>query len=315
MKTTIKNTAGISGLALLILASVSCDKNNPDNDRPTQFDLPAITAEITEFAKTKSLVGEDGIVKCSADDEIKVFVETQGTSVEDWEDVTHKYLTNANDCKSGLFKPETAYVIDNLDAKINMYVLNPWSDLVTDPVGDEESYSEFSYNGQIQDCNDITAHLSKYALMTGVAENVVAGQKPTVKMEHKSALLKFSVENQLRKPLTIQAVEITAPEGVNIAGTYKVDFKAGAPLVPVVPENKAMLTIRNGKVIGSDESMDIFIMTPPFSLSENQVIKLTVTSTEGEWEKVMTIPANIDIEAGSLNVTTIERNNYSVENI
>lgn len=317
MKTTFLNMARLTGIALLAFVMVQCDdKGNIEPNKPTQFDLPTITAEFPDIVgteTTKALISADGIVKCSEEDQLKVFVETQGEEVADWEDVTHKYLTNASDCKLGLFKPEVPLVLPNLDAKINMYAMSPWSDLVTDPIGGEESYSEFSFDGQIQDYNDITAHLSNYALMTGVVENVVAGQNPQIKMEHKTALLKFTIENQLRKDLQLQAVKIIAPEGVNISGSYKINFKAGEPLVPVSPKNEATLTIRNAKTIQADDNIDIFIMTPEFALTAGQTIQLDVTSTVGVWSKLITIPENVNIQAGKLNTTVVERDKHSVE--
>lgn len=317
MKTTIKNTARLTGIVLLALMAAQCtDKGNAEPNKPTRFDLPAIIAEFPDIVgtkTTKALISADGIVKCTADDQLKVFVETQGTEVADWEEVTHKYITDASDSKAGIFKPETPLVLPELDSKINMYVMSPWNDLVTDPIGGEESYSEFSFDGQIQDYNNLTAHLSAYSLMTAVAENVVAGQTPQLKMEHKSALLKFSIENQLRKPIQLQAVTIKAPEGVNIAGSYKVDFKSGAPLIPLAPSNVAMLTIRNSKTIQADDNIDIFIMTPEFSLKAGQTIQLDVTSTEGIWTKMIVVPADVNIEAGSLNTTNVERSDHMVE--
>ena len=311
MRTALNNMLKLSGLAVLAIMSAQCTPEDLGPAAPTQFDLPDLVVKPVDFLGTKSIISEDGLVKIDEKDDLQVFVENSADEVTVWEDVAHRYISS--DAANNVFKPETPFVVEDVNARINLYAMSPYSEAVIDPIGGTESATAFTFDGQVQDCKNLRAHLTAYDIMTGTVKNVIAGQKPEIQLEHKAAMVHFSIQNALRRPVTVQSVELIAPEGVMIGGAYSIQFKNGGSLTPITGTNTLTLDLENAELLGADDSFDVYFMTPSFNLLAGDELKLHVISDNGDWTKAFAMEEDRSFVAGSLNEAVAERPQYTVD--
>ena len=315
MKTTFTNIFKMSSMALLTLSLVQCSKEE-EPAGPVEPVFPDVYVKTVDFVATditKSAINAEGLVKFDAEDELQIFLENTADAATVWEDASYRYATNEVDCASGLFKAEKAPQLVE-GANYRIYAMSPYSDSVIDPMGGEESSSIFSFDGQVQDCKNVMGHLTAYDIMTGVAENLTEGKKAELQMEHKSAMVYFKVENGLRKPVTIKSVTMTTPEGVNVGGTYNINFKQGAALNPMEPKNVLKLYVENASQLDKNGTLDVFFMTPAFTMKKGSFITLTITTTDNEsWNQIVPFAEEKEFKAGNLNIATVEAPQFKVE--
>lgn len=177
----------------------------------------------------------------------------------------------------GDLEAETAY---------NWYAFYPYSKYIKTPANTSSGYMPVGSKSnavQTQTGNDSMAHIAgENYPMWGIAENVAVGETPTIIMTHLTSLIAVEVINEIPTgdDLTVESVSFTAPEGVDIVGTYYIDFSTTTPSFTGSGANyvssTAKLSVVDGTPIAVDESAKFYIAVKPFTAEAGATLELNV---------------------------------------
>ena len=166
---------------------------------------------------------------------------------------------------------------------------------------------------QTQVGNNSTAHLAgSHMPLYGVVKDVSGNDSPSVTLSQVMSVVKVHVTNVTESPLVVSTVNVTAPAGTLISGTFFLDFSGDTPVFTssgaTYTSNVAKLTVSSGAALAKDASADFYIAVMPFSVSSG---KITV-AVNGE-EKDKTISSETEFAAGK--IKTINYDYDSVETV
>ncbi len=166
------------------------------------------------------------------------------------------------------------------------YAFYPYSSYIKTPANTSSGYMPVGskFNAvQTQTGNDSMAHIAgENYPMWGIAENVAVGETPTIIMTHLTSLIAVEVINEIPTgdDLTVESVSFTAPEGVDIVGTYYIDFSTSTPGFTGSGDNyvssTAKLSVEEGTPIAVDESAKFYIAVKPFTAEAGATLELNV---------------------------------------
>lgn len=166
------------------------------------------------------------------------------------------------------------------------YAFYPYSSYIKTPANTSSGYMPVGSKSnavQTQTGNDSMAHIAgENYPMWGIAENVAVGETPTITMTHLTSLIAVEVINEIPTgdDLTVESVSFTAPEGVDIVGTYYIDFSTSTPSFKSSGANYvssiAKLSVEEGTPIAVDESAKFYIAVKPFTAEAGATLELNV---------------------------------------
>ena len=166
------------------------------------------------------------------------------------------------------------------------YAFYPYSKYIKTPANTSSGYMPVGSKSnavQTQTGNDSMAHIAgENYPMWGIAENVAVGETPTITMTHLTSLIAVEVINEIPTgdDLTVSSVSFTAPEGVDIVGTYYIDFSTSTPSFTGSGANyvssTAKLSVVDGTPIAVDESAKFYIAVKPFTAEAGATLELNV---------------------------------------
>jgi len=166
------------------------------------------------------------------------------------------------------------------------YAFYPYSKFIKTPANTSSGYMPVGSKSnavQTQTGNDSMAHIAgENYPMWGIAENVAVGETPTITMTHLTSLIAVEVINEIPTgdDLTVESVSFTAPEGVDIVGTYYIDFSTSTPGFTGSGDNyvssTAKLSVVDGTPIAVDESAKFYIAVKPFTAEAGATLELNV---------------------------------------
>ncbi len=166
------------------------------------------------------------------------------------------------------------------------YAFYPYSSYIKTPANTSSGYMPVGSKSnavQTQTGNDSMAHIAgENYPMWGIAENVAVGETPTIIMTHLTSLIAVEVINEIPTgdDLTVESVSFTAPEGVDIVGTYYIDFSTSTPGFTGSGDNyvssTAKLSVVDGTPIAVDESAKFYIAVKPFTAEAGATLELNV---------------------------------------
>lgn len=160
----------------------------------------------------------------------------------------------------------------------------------------------------IQTGNNSMAHLAGpyHYPIVGNVKGIPGVKSPSVKMQNVAAVIAFNVRNSTEEDLTIQDIQLKAPELIN--GKYEVDFSGEEVLVtPNKKESIARLEVQEGTPIKPGETAKFHMGVKPFSYENgDELICVPSAIFQGETlacriAKVMDTP----IHFGQGTITTV----------
>ena len=192
---------------------------------------------------------------------------------------TYGVTENGNNFAGTLASELTAEAYD-------WYASYPYNEKVTTPASTTSGWMAVGSKSnavQTQTGNNSMAHIAgeNYPLY-GVAKNVAVGETPTITMTHLTSLIAVEVINEIPTgdDLTVESVSFTAPEGVDIVGTYYIDFSTSTPVFTGSGANyvssTAKLSVVDGTPIAVDESAKFYIAVKPFTAEAGATLELNV---------------------------------------
>lgn len=279
------------GLMLVALTLMNCSKEEIATEAPAvngaAFELFASTEDGRTANDGWSTVWAEG-------DKITVIHAENGT--QDWvqDTPTDKPFT-ITDVATGRF---TGTLQAELDAEsYDWYLFYPYSKHMTTPANNPDNDPKGAYmtigsaynKTQTQTDNNNLTHIAgeNYPLY-GKALNVAVGEIPSVTMHHVSSLVEFNITNGSEEPITVQKIELTAPE--YLIGTFYIDF-SGETLSfkdsgPSYVSNTATLTV-DGAALATGESAKFYMAVKPFALAAENELTIKVTTDAGACTKTL----------------------------
>lgn len=287
-------------LLLGLIASALCLTNCTQNDDYMAAEqTPNSSFEL--FAPT-SRTTNDGVNTLWQDgDDITVFHAESGT------------IDFVNDKKFELVDASTGRFVGSLASELtaesyDWYVTYPHYGSFTKPgTGYYNTIGcTIAVGKQTQNGNNSSAHIcGKNLPLIGVAKGVVAGETPSITLNHAASFAKFTITNKLNEPITITSVEMKA-EGYHLVGQFYIKFAEEVVLYTPRTNNTmstALLEVKDGEPIAAGESAIFYMAVAPFTLTESSPVSFKVTATnssEAEYvcEKSVTPAAGWGFTAG-----------------
>lgn len=290
-------------LTALVLLTVQCTDSDWTDHADSPKIIPQLVAEFTPLQSMQSsriVTSEDGEVNWEATDQLKSFIVAHSNT--NWENNGYRFVTNETDMKKNIFKASSDNVPHlQADKSYDWYVMSPYSAQVADPVGGSESGTEFSFQGQVQDGKNPMAHLTRYDIMTGAAENVPATQNPSIQLKHKAVLMKFTIVNNQSETLELRNIEFVASKDVYIGGTYSIGFGEDGILFPKEASHITTLRFKNVEPLAPGQRYDAYIVMPAFTLTQGSKFTVRVYTDKGTAEQTMAASDDIRFTAGTIN--------------
>lgn len=258
-------------------------------------------SELGSFAITANLSTKtvnDGLnTKWEADDKLNVFhAEASSTTyVNDGQ-----FGTTASDKDAGVFRGDVATPLES-GKTYDWYVTYPYDADLSTPA----NTSRYRYIGkrsdqaQVQTGNNSKSHLAGDNLpMFGKATGVAYNASPSIEMNHLSSVIEIQVTNKSTTPITVNSASFAAPEGVNIVGTFIMNYSANPVTYTDGPYvgNVATLNVNSGEEIPVNGTASFFMAIKPFTATAGQTIKLSVNG----YEKSLTLTGNAQFKAGKI---------------
>lgn len=301
MKKTMKKSFLFAGLAM-IATLAACDKSEiAVSDDVTVGRTVSLIAN-TEDTKTVN----DGLNTLWAEgDALTVFAAPAGS-----DEYGANVQFSLSDLENGKFEGTLDLTADAYD----WYVFYPYTSQITTPSAPTAGYNYIggrSDKPQVQAAYDMMDHLAgKNALLYGQVTAVAKDETPAVTMHQIASALEIVVTNGLSEGITISGASFTAPEGIDIVGSYFVDFAGEAPVLTPsnanYVSNVASVTVTTPAELGPGSSAKLYLLIKPFTAAAETQLKLTVTGPYGDQESTVDVAETIAFEAGhirTLNVT------------
>lgn len=275
-----------------------------------------VTKEFSLFANeaiTRTTLNSDWSVSWINGDALTVF---NGANGEFSKSV--KFNINGEP-SNGLFKADETQSINLLSGReaYDWYVCYPYLKYASNPAG-TKGYTISREPKQVGYYS--RAHISVDDLMAGKALNVEDGVIPNIPLYHVGALHKITIKNECGVATPITEVIFDASEsGTYITGSYTMIY-GDASTTPSLDLNPSTMGTKSYtstvKIVNKDktpistvvpvgESIHVYFVTAPFTMSAGK--KIVITIKGGEGDIVIEKPFNRDVtfEAGTYNTTTI----------
>ncbi len=295
----MKKTLFYAGAALAMVFSLnSCNKEieNPNENN----DKKGIPFEIVANpVQTRTQM--DGLdTKWVANDAINVFHSVSGATPKTY--VSDGEFTIA-DVSTNRFQGTVSEAL-NAENSYDWYMVYPYNQYLVsvNNVGDNPARYYIggrSDEAQTQNGNDNNEHIAGdnfplYGVVTGLAAN----ETPSISVNHVASYIEVSVTNNTEKPLTVESVSFTAPDGEKIMGYFNINFAADPisfTMYKTYASETASLTVNNGEEIATGEKGSFFLGIKPFTVSSG-VLKVKVNG----YEKVINITKSTSFAAGKI---------------
>lgn len=295
-------------LGLIAAAAVTLTNCTKEIDQPDQAPESAgFPFEITaSTAVTKTVAGDDYATNWANNDALSVFHAVAGSTEYGAND---EFTITAENLASNRF---TGNLTEALDAskKYDWYVLYPYKAYKT-PANTNSGvvYLGSKYNEvQTQTGYDSYSHLAGPNFpLYGKSKNTPATETPGIAMSHLTSALKLTVTNTTSEPLTINQVSFTAPDDIDIIGSYYISY-AGEEVIytpnSTYVNKTATLNVKEGTSLDNGESATFYIGFKPFAAKSGDVLKMSVNG----YEKELTLTKTVTFAAGHIKAMTFDYN-------
>ena len=280
---------GLIVAATFALTNCAKEFENP-SQQPESAGIPFEITASTPDTKTAN----DGLnTVWVAGDAINLFHAVAGdaTYVNDGE-----FTVAAADVDAGRF---TGTLGGDLEAgkPYDWYALYPYSEHIATPGEKDSGFTYIGHSGSLyQTGYDNMASLKgSVCPLYGIAEDVAAGQTPSVTMNHLSSVIAINVTNKNDEPLTVTTASFTATE--DIVGSYFIDVtKSPVVYTPKTAQNTATVTVSEGTALAKDESAVLYLAIKPFKAAKDAKLYLSVNG----YSKELTLPKDVTFAAGKI---------------
>lgn len=304
MKSIIRNI-GIIAVAAVSFASCNKEIEKSVVEDPIVVE-EGIPFEIVANPATKTTT--DGLQTKWADgDAINLFHAVAGSTTYV---LDNQFSTTADGVASGSFTGTLKSAL--ADGSYDWYAMYPYTSNANLTSVENTVYYQpigSTYNGhQTQTGNSSTAHLSGSNFpLYGHAENVAHDATPAISLSHIASIVKVSVTNKNDDPLVVTSVSFAAPEGTDIIGTYKINYKAGTMVKSgdSYVSNVANLTVSGGTAIAKNETAYFYLGVRPFSVDGSSTpvdFKVTINGRE----KTVTVSKAVTFASGKINTVKFD---------
>ena len=268
------------------------DSITPENE--------GVAFEIVASAPQVKTVNDGMKTTWKANDAINLFhAVTNGTSyVND-----NSFKITADNLAAGKF---TGTLTGSLDPQeeYDWYAFYPYSSYIKTPANTSSGYMPVgskSNEKQKQTGNSNMAHIAgdNYPV-AGRATAVPANSTPEIEMSHVSSLLEVKVTNKNEEALTVSSVSFAAPAGVDIVGTYYINFADEVPTFTGSGSNYvsniAQLEVAGGTALAKEEYATFYLAIKPFTAAANSTLTLSVNGCT----KTINVTDPVEFKAGKI---------------
>ena len=225
-----------------------------------------------------------------------------------------KFVKDADQTDKSLVSGQSSY---------DWYACYPWMEYAPAP-GGTKGYTVAM--APVQVGYNSSAHIAPYDILAGKALAVAEGTAPSIAMTHVCTLLKFTVVNKTGEATTITGLTVDATEGGSyITGSFTMDWGDAGSAPSLDPlqmgSSKSYLASLSVKenvgtedqpdyqpitaTVANGESVDIYMVTAPFTIPAGKSIKLTISGGKGDLVVKKTFTSAISFAAGSYNTATL----------
>lgn len=281
-------------LGLIVAATFALTNCAKEFENPSQQPESAgIPFEITASAPDTKTANDGLNTVWVAGDAINLFhaVADAATYVNDGE-----FTVAAADVDAGRF---TGDLGGDLEAgkSYDWYALYPYSEYIATPGEKDSGFTYIGHSGGLyQTGYDNMASLKgSVCPLYGIAEDVAAGQTPSVTMNHLSSVIAINVTNKNDEPLTVTTASFTATE--DIVGSYFIDVtKSPVVYTPKTAQNTATVTVSEGTALAKDESAVLYLAIKPFKAAKDAKLYMSVNG----YSKELVLPKDVTFAAGKI---------------
>ena len=272
----------------------------PQPEGPSALQLQAQFTHLEPTSEGRTVTSPEGKVSWEATDKLKVFIVK--TATQQWENHEYRFTTNADDCISNRFTAQDKHVQLSTDEDYDWYVMSPYQAAIKEPLG-HDNYC--SFDGQKQSANNSTRHLTDYDIMTGTALSINGKAMPKLTLKHKAVLMTFRLRNESNQTISLKRIEFEAEKGVNIGGTYAIDFREEGQLLPRNTSNIISLELNPCTLHTGDEYV-AHILMPPFEIAKGKTFSVRAITDKGIGEQTTVARhKSLTFAAGTINKTNI----------
>lgn len=279
--------------ALAAFACVSCNKE----ENPAAEGGKTLIA----YADTKTVLNSDWTVSWAENDNLLVYTAATGTTA--FSKALYNYSSDNEFVISTESTAPEAVATD-------WYVCYPYMQYAAAPNA-TKGYTVALTSAQAGYGSAV--HTAVNDILAGKAFAVAAETTPVVQLHHVCTMFKFTVVNNATEATKINAIELDATAGGSyIAGSFTMNYGAEGVL-PSLDANqmgssksyKCTVTVTDPAELQAGGSADIYMVTAPFTIPADGVLKITVKSDLGDLliEKKMT--SAITFAAGEYNTATL----------
>lgn len=289
----------IFALGLMLAATFTLTNCAKEMDSITP-ENEGVAFEIVASAPQVKTVNDGMKTTWKANDAINLFhAVTDGTSyVND-----NSFKITADNLAAGKFTGTLTGSLDPLK-EYDWYAFYPYSSHIKTPASTSSGYMPVgskSNEKQKQTGNSNMAHIAgdNYPV-AGRATAVPANSTPVIEMSHVSSLLEVKVTNKNEEALTVSSVSFAAPAGVDIVGTYYINFAGGVPTFTGsgsdYVSNIAQLEVAGGTALDKDEIATFYLAIKPFTAAANSTLTLSVNGHT----KTINVTDPVEFKAGKI---------------
>lgn len=181
------------------------------------------------------------------------------------------------------------------------YALYPYSEYIATPGEKDSGFTYIGHSGGLYQTgyNNMASLKGSVCPLYGIAEDVAAGQTPSVTMNHLSSVIAINVTNKNVEPLTVTTASFTATE--DIVGSYFIDVtKSPVVYTPKTAQNTATVTVSEGTALAKDESAVLYLAIKPFKAAKDAKLYLSVNG----YSKELVLPKDVTFAAGKIKTLT-----------
>ena len=285
---------------------VTTDNTTDTTTEPDVEEVQGLVLHADIPVMTRTSLTSDFKLNWTENDALVVF--NAPTDTDQYSEVLHYVIDEA---KTGKFVPEASVNVPFEDGvNYDWYVCAPWRapggvpELVT-PVGQGKEDGYFPIGTQTQKGNNNSEHISGTDIMVGKALDT---RTPKVTLKHLAVLHKFKVTNASTLPTIVKKLTLNGGDNM-LVGTFWIDLTADNPVLDINRANgvfsERALTITNPTAIKPGESVDLYMMTAPFTLNEGETLKIIIETTTGTQVLEKTATSDIVFAAGTYNTANL----------
>lgn len=294
-----KHVFSLGLMLVAALAFTNCNKQEviaePDGQPAASAGVPF---ELSAGVDTKTTTTDGATINWAANDALNVFVAEHDGSFSE-----NKKFTSTDGSKT--FKGELDSALDGAKT-YDWKVVYPYDEniLTVKTHSGTKGYLTLgskTSSTQVQAGNDSKAHLAgSHMPLYGVEKNVDGDSAPSVSLSQVMSVVKVHVTNATESPLVVSTVNVAAPAGTLISGTFFLDFSGDTPVFESsgasYTSNVAKLTVTDGDAIDKNGTADFYVAIKPFTQASAGVLTVSVNG----YEKDITIPAATEFKPGKI---------------